>query len=122
LPAGSTDAAAVTLAIDSEAQRFGRLDILVNSAGILIFAPVEQFTLVDFEKIVAINIRGVFVATQASAGYMKEGGRVINLGSIVARRMPLAGGAIYSMDKSALTGLVKGLARDAAQRDGPEAP
>ncbi|TFI18742.1 SDR family NAD(P)-dependent oxidoreductase, partial [Herbaspirillum sp. 3C11] len=107
-----TDAAAVTGAIDSVARRFGRLDILVNSAGVLIFAPIEQFTLADFDKTVAVNVRGVFVAIQAAAAHMKKGGRIINLGSTVAHRMPLAGGAIYSMSKSALTGLVKGLARD----------
>lgn len=111
-----TDAAALTRAIDSVADRFGRLDILVNSAGVLIFNTVDQFSLADFDKTVAINVRGVFVATQAAAAHMKEGGRIINLGSTVAHRMPLAGGAVYAMSKSALTGLVKGLARDLGPR------
>jgi 3-oxoacyl-[acyl-carrier protein] reductase len=111
-----TDAAGLTHAIDSVAKRYGRLDILVNSAGILTFAPVDQFTLADFDRTVAINVRGVFVATQAAAAHMKEGGRIINLGSTVAHRMPLAGGAVYAMSKSALTGLVKGLARDLGPR------
>jgi 3-oxoacyl-[acyl-carrier protein] reductase len=116
IQADVTDAVAVTRAIDSVAERFGRLDILVNSAGVLIFAPVDQFALADFDQTVAINVRGVFVATQAAAAHMKEGGRIINLGSTVAHRMPLAGGAVYAMSKSALTGLVKGLARDLGPR------
>jgi len=116
IQADVTDGAAVTRAVSSVVERFGRLDILVNSAGVLIFAPVDQFSLEDFDKTLAINVRGVFVAIQAAVAHMKEGGRIINLGSTVAHRMPLAGGAIYAMSKSALTGLVKGLARDLGPR------
>ncbi|TFW19962.1 SDR family oxidoreductase, partial [Duganella callida] len=111
-----TDATALTRAIDSVAERYGRLDILVNSAGVLIFAPLDQFALADFDQTVAINVRGVFVAAQAAAAHMQQGGRIINLGSTVAHRMPLAGGAVYAMSKAALTGLVKGLARDLGPR------
>ena len=116
LKADATDAAALTRAIDSVADRFGRLDILVNSAGVLALAPLEQFTLEDFDRTVAVNIRSVFVATQAAAKHMKQGGRIINIGSTNAQRMPFAGGAPYAMSKSALVGLVKGLARDLGPR------
>jgi 3-oxoacyl-[acyl-carrier protein] reductase len=114
--ADATDAAALTRAIDSVADRFGRLDILVNSAGVLAIAPLEQFTLEDFDRTVAVNVRSVFVASQAAARHMKEGGRIINIGSTNAQRMPFAGGAAYAMSKSALVGLVKGLARDLGPR------
>lgn len=116
LKADATDANALTNAIDGVADRFGRLDILVNSAGVLAIAPLEQFTLDDFDRTVAVNIRSVFVATQAAAKHMKEGGRIINIGSTNAQRMPFAGGAPYAMSKSALVGLVKGLARDLGPR------
>lgn len=116
LKADATDAAALTRAIDSVANRFGRLDILVNSAGVLAMGPLDQFSLEDFDRTVAVNIRSVFVATQAAAKHMTNGGRIINIGSTNAQRMPFAGGAAYAMSKSALVGLVKGLARDLGPR------
>ncbi|TFW16796.1 SDR family oxidoreductase [Duganella callida] len=116
IKADATDAAALTKAIDTVAAQFGRLDILVNSAGVLLLGPVDQFSLEDFDKTVAVNVRAVFVATQAAAKYMKDGGRIINIGSTNGQRMPFAGGAAYAMSKSALTGLVKGLARDLGPR------
>ena len=61
-------------------------------------------------------MRAVFVATQAAVKHMKAGGRVINIGSCNAERMPFAGGGVYAMSKAALVGLVKGLARDLGPR------
>ena len=116
LKADASDAAALTRAIDSVAERYGRLDILVNSAGVLLLGPVDQFSLEDFDKTVAVNVRGVFVASKAAAAHMGAGGRVINISSTNAGRMPFAGGAAYAMSKSALTGLVKGMARDLGGR------
>jgi 3-oxoacyl-[acyl-carrier protein] reductase len=114
--ADATDADALARAIDGVAERFGRLDILVNSAGVLMFDTIDRFTLEDFDKTVAINVRSVFVAVKAAARHMREGGRIVNLGSTVAHRMPFAGGGVYAMSKSALTGLVKGLAHDLGPR------
>jgi len=114
--ADATDAAALTKAIDGVAAQFGRLDILLNSAGVLLMGPVDQFSLEDFDKTVAVNVRSVFVASKAAAAHMKDGGRIINIGSTNAQRMPFPGGAAYAMSKSALTGLVKGLARDLGSR------
>lgn len=114
--ADASDAAAIQRAIDSAADRLGGLDILVNSAGVLRLAPVDQFTLADFDDTIAVNVRGVFVATQAALKHLRDGGRIINIGSTNADRMPFAGGAVYAMSKSALTGLVKGLARDLGPR------
>lgn len=78
---------------------------------------VEDFSLEDFDATMAVNVRAVFVATKAAVAHMKEGGRVINIGSTNARRMPSAGGAAYAMSKSALVGLVKGLVRDLGPRN-----
>ncbi len=116
IKADASDAAALTKAIDSVAAQFGRLDILLNSAGVLLMGPLEQFSLEDFDKTVAVNVRAVFVASKAAAAHMKDGGRIINIGSTNAQRMPFAGGAAYAMSKSALTGLVKGMARDLGSR------
>jgi 3-oxoacyl-[acyl-carrier protein] reductase len=114
--ADAADAAALTRAIDAAAERFGRLDILVNSAGVLVLNPIGDFSLEDFDRTVAVNVRAVFVASKAAAGHMREGGRIINIGSTNAGRMPFQGGAVYAMSKSALTGLVKGMARDLGGR------
>ncbi|MFL6707652.1 MAG: SDR family oxidoreductase [Massilia sp.] len=116
LHADAADAASLTAAIDKVAARFGRLDILVNSAGVLLMGPVDQFSLDDFDKTVAVNVRGVFVASKAAAAHMRSGGRIINVSSTNASRMPFPGGAVYAMSKSALIGLVKGMARDLGSR------
>jgi len=116
IKADSADADAVRNAVAATVEAFGRLDILVNNAGILAIAPLDEFKLEDFDQTLAINVRSVFVATQAAARHMTEGGRVINIGSTNADRMPFAGGATYAMSKSALVGLTKGLARDLGPR------
>ncbi len=79
-------------------------------------APFERFSLKDFDRTFAIKVRAVFVAAQAAVKHMKEGGRIINIGSCNAERMPFASGAVYAMSKAALVGLVKGLARDLGPR------
>ncbi|GLO32228.1 3-ketoacyl-ACP reductase [Pseudomonas putida] len=112
LRADSADAAAVQLAVDDTVKAFGRLDILVNNAGVLAVAPVTEFDLADFDHMLAVNVRSVFVASQAAARYMGQGARIINIGSTNAERMPFAGGAPYAMSKSALVGLTRGMARD----------
>ena len=102
--------------VDEAAARFGRIDILVNNAAVLALGSVEELPLADFERTLAINVRSVFVATQAAVKHMGDGGRVISIGSTNAERMPFAGGATYAMSKSALVGLTKGLARDLGPR------
>jgi len=110
--ADAADAAAVTRAINEAANHFGKIDILVNNAGVLFLGPVDQFSLEDFDKTLAVNVRAVFVASKAALAHMGEGGRIINIGSTNADRMPFPGGAAYAMSKSALKGLVQGMARD----------
>ncbi|CAM3982613.1 Cyclic-di-GMP-binding biofilm dispersal mediator protein [Pseudomonas reidholzensis] len=112
LRADSADASAVQQAVQTTVDTFGRLDILVNNAGVLAVAPVAEFDLGDFDRMLAVNVRSVFVASQAAAKHMGQGGRIINIGSTNAERMPFAGGAPYAMSKSALVGLTKGMARD----------
>jgi 3-oxoacyl-[acyl-carrier protein] reductase len=103
-------------AVERTVAELGGIDILVNNAGIAVMAPLSEFKLEDFDRILAINVRAVFVATQAAAKHMKEGGRIINIGSTNADRMPFAGGGVYAMSKSALQGLVQGLSRDLGPR------
>lgn len=114
--ADSADAAAVQASVEKAAAELGGLDILVNNAGVLAIAPIDDFKLEDFDRTLNVNVRAVFVATQAAIKHMKNGGRIINIGSTNADRMPFAGGGVYAMSKSALQGLVKGLARDLGAR------
>ncbi len=116
IQADSSDADAVAAAVEQTVVEFGGIDILVNNAGIGVFGPLEETTLKDFDRTFAVNVRAVFGAAKAAAKHMKEGGRIITIGSCNAERMPFAGGATYAMSKAALVGLVKGLARDLGPR------
>ncbi len=114
--ADSADAAAVTAAVERTVAELGGIDILVNNAGVALMAPIAEFKLEDFDRTIAVNVRAVFVAIQAAIKHMKEGGRIINIGSTNAERMPFPGGSVYAMSKAALQGLVKGVARDLGPR------
>lgn len=116
LQADAADPAALTRAIDGAARQFGKLDILVNNAGVLRLGSVETLSLEDFDETLAVNVRAVFVAAKAALAHMGEGGRIINIGSTNAERMPFPGGSAYAMSKSALLGLVQGMARDLGPR------
>jgi 3-oxoacyl-[acyl-carrier protein] reductase len=116
IQADSGDSKAVAGAVERTVTELGGIDILVNNAGIAVIAPVDDFRLEDFDRTWAVNVRAVFVATQAAVKHMKAGGRIINVGSCNAERMPFAGGGVYAMSKAALVGLVKGLARDLGPR------
>lgn len=116
LRADSSDSKALVQAIDTAATALGGIDILVNNAGVLAMGNIEEFKLEDFDRTIDVNVRSVFVATQAAARHMKNGGRVITIGSTNAERIPFAGGAVYAMSKSAIVGLTKGLSRDLGPR------
>lgn len=114
--ADAADPAAVEAAVEQTVKAFGGIDIVVSNAGIGTFGKVDQLTIADFDRIIAVNVRAPFVAAKAAAPHMKTGGRIINIGSCNADRMPFVGGSLYAMTKSALIGLVKGLARDLGPR------
>jgi len=114
--ADSADANALKSAVDQAAETFGRLDILVNNAGVLFRGLVDEFSLDDFDRMVAINIRAVFVAVKAAVPHLQEGGRIITTGSITADRSAFAGVSVYSMSKGAVAALTRGLARDLGPR------
>ena len=116
IKADSADAEAVTDAVAQTVARFGRLDILVVNAGILIRGTVDTFALEDFDLMLATNIRGVFVAIQASAPHLADGGRIITIGSNTAVRTAFPGASVYSMTKGAIASLVRGVAIDLAPR------
>ena len=114
--ADSAIAEAIQGAVANTLSRFGRLDILVNNAGILLRGTVDDFDLADFNRMVAINIKAVFVATQAALPHLQAGARIITTGSIAADRAGFPGASLYSMTKGAVAALTRGLARDLGPR------
>src|SRR2546423_11802383 len=112
IKADAADTEAVRLAVAKTIGTFGGIDILVNNAGTGIFAPIEEFSLEDFEKLIAINVRGLFVASQEAARHLREGGRIIHIGSTNSERMPFVGGSVYALTKGAVAGFTQGRARD----------
>lgn len=116
IQADSADAAAVQAAVTRTVEHFGQLDILVSSAGILQLAPVDQFPLEDFDRMWAVNVRATFIAVQEAVKHMKEGGRIVTIGSISGLRVGYPGSGVYSMTKAAIAMLVRGLALDLAER------
>ena len=111
LQSDSGDPAAIARTIDGVAREHGRIDILVNNAGVAVMGPIEEFSLEDFDRTVAVNVRAVYFGAKAALAHMGEGGRIINISSTNALRMPVIGGAVYAMSKSALSGLTQGLSR-----------
>jgi 3-oxoacyl-[acyl-carrier protein] reductase len=114
--ADSAEAGSVVAAVERTVRELGGLDILVNNAGIGIMGLIDDYRLEDFDRTMAVNVRAVFVATQAAVKHMQAGGRIINIASCNAERVPIAGQSVYAMSKAALVGLVKGLARDLGPR------
>ncbi|MFF0264751.1 SDR family oxidoreductase [Kribbella sp. NPDC004536] len=111
------DAVAAAEGVRRAAETLGGLDILVNNAGVGAIAPMTDLSLEDVDRVLAVNIRGVFATTQAAVPLLSDGARVIHLGSCVAGRVPFAGMTLYAMSKSALTGLSRALARELGPRN-----
>lgn len=116
IQADATDPAAVRAAVAKTVATFGGIDILVNNAGVVAVAPIEQFAQADYDRLIAVNVTGVFVATQAAAQVMREGGRIIHIGSCNSERVTFVGGSVYALTKGAIVGFTKGLARDLGPR------
>ena len=116
IQADSADPGAVAGAVEQTVRDLGRIDILVNNAGIFTGGPLEEMTVEQVDRTLAIDVRAVFVAAQSAARHMSEGGRIITIGSALAERVPGPGMTVYAMCKSALIGLTKGLARDLGPR------
>jgi len=116
IQAEATDAEAVKRAVEQTVATFGQLDVLVNNAGTAIPKPFEEATLEELDRVIDINIRGVFVTTQAALKHMKSGGRIISIGSAVGERVLVPGLVAYSATKGAVKMFTQGLSREVASR------
>jgi 3-oxoacyl-[acyl-carrier protein] reductase len=116
LKADSASAEELRAAVIKTTETLGTLDIFVSNAGVLTRGTIDSYSLEDFDRMVAINVRAAFVGLQAAARSMKNGGRIVLIGSNTAIRTAFPGTSVYSMTKAALTGLVRGAAIDLAPR------
>jgi NAD(P)-dependent dehydrogenase (short-subunit alcohol dehydrogenase family) len=110
-----SDAKAVTVAMTQVAARFGRLDALINNAGVAVFAPLLETSDADWNRILSVNLTGPFLCTKAAAPLMREhgGGAVVNVTSISAVRASTLRSA-YGTSKAGLAHLTKQLAVELA--------
>jgi 3-oxoacyl-[acyl-carrier protein] reductase len=115
--ADSADAEAVKAAVGSTASRFGGLDILVNNAAMFRVGLIDDFALEDIDQMLAINVKSLFVAIQASLRHLGKGGRIINIGSVSSDYMPISGVSVYAATKGAVTSMTRALARDLGSRE-----
>jgi 3-oxoacyl-[acyl-carrier protein] reductase len=116
LKADSADSNALRDAVTHTVSSLHRLDILVNNAGILLRGMADTYDLSAFDRMVAVNLRAVFVAVQAALPHMGGGGRIITTGSVTADRVGFPGASVYGMTKGAIAALTRGLARDLGPR------
>src|SRR5579864_5511170 len=116
IQADAIDADAVAAAVEKTVAAFGRLDVLVNNAGTAIPKAFVETTLEEMDRLIAINVRGVFVATQAALKHMNEGGRIIMIGSAVGERVQTPGLVPYSATKGAVKIFTQGLSREVGSR------
>jgi 3-oxoacyl-[acyl-carrier protein] reductase len=98
--------------VERVVDRFGRLDVLVNSAGMTPMGSIEDMTDEDFEQTINVNVRAPFMLARAAAGVMDKGGRIVNIGSVWGEQVQLANISLYTLSKFAVTGLTRALARD----------
>ncbi|HLG84690.1 MAG TPA: SDR family oxidoreductase [Bradyrhizobium sp.] len=110
-----SDAAQVAKAMDQVASRFGRLDALVNNAGVAVFAPLLETSDTDWNRILAVNLSGPFICTKAAVPLLREAGNsaVVNITSISAVRASTLRSA-YGTSKAGLAHLTKQLAVELA--------
>jgi 3-oxoacyl-[acyl-carrier protein] reductase len=116
IQADAADVAAVKGAVEKTVATFGRLDVLVNNAGTAIPKMFEEATLEELDRVININVRGVFVATQAALKHMKSGGRIIMIGSSVGERVLVPGLVPYSGTKGAVKMFSQALSREVGSR------
>jgi 3-oxoacyl-[acyl-carrier protein] reductase len=114
--AESAHPTAIRDAVTQAVTQLGRLDIVVVNVGILRRGDLQAVSLQELDLMLNVNVRGVFLAIQAAAAHLPEGGRVITIGSSTAVRSSYPGSSVYAMTKAAVAVMVKGIAVDLAPR------
>src|SRR5258708_16312253 len=94
--------------VNQVVKELGEIDIFVNNAGVLIRGTIDSYSLEDFDRMLAVNVRAAFVGIQAASQAMKDEGRSILIGSNTAVRTAFPGASVYSIHKTTLYGLWRG--------------
>ncbi|HAF43019.1 MAG TPA: oxidoreductase [Sphingobium sp.] len=116
IEADAGDPAAVRASVTGTVEAFGSIDILVNNAGVAVNALIEDVRFEDYERMLAVNVTGVFVATQEAVRHMKTGGRIIHIGSSMTRYAAFPTASVYTLSKGAVSGFNRSLVRDLGPR------
>ncbi|WP_380871603.1 3-ketoacyl-ACP reductase [Sphingomonas sp. DBB INV C78] len=116
IKADSADHEQILAAVEQVVARFGRIDVLVVNAGIFALGTIESVPVDQLNRMLDVNVRGVFLAIQAAVPHLNDGGRVVTIGSNVAIRTGTPGASVYQFTKAALAAMVKGVALDLAPR------
>ncbi|MDH6707892.1 3-oxoacyl-[acyl-carrier protein] reductase [Kitasatospora sp. MAA19] len=114
--ADSADPQEVQAVVTAVAERFGRLDVLVNNAGVGVLGLIGELPLDDVDRVLEVNVRAPFLFAQAAAAHLADGGRIVTIGSCIAKRVAFPGATLYATSKAALIGLTKALARELGPR------
>ncbi|CDZ27001.1 SDR family oxidoreductase [Neorhizobium galegae] len=110
--ADSADPDAAKRAVTETVEKFGGLDILVNSAAIGLAGPIADLDLTEFQRLMDINVRAPVAFAKAAIPHLTKGGRIISIGSALGDRVPFPGVTAYAMSKSALHSFTRGLSRE----------
>jgi 3-oxoacyl-[acyl-carrier protein] reductase len=94
----------------------GRVDILVNNAGVYIPRSLAESTEDDYDKTFDVNVKSLFLVTKQAIDRLPDGGRIINIGSIVGERVPFPGASVYAASKFAVAGFTRAWSRELAPR------
>jgi 3-oxoacyl-[acyl-carrier protein] reductase len=108
---------AVSAAINQAIEHYGKLDILINSAGVYVGKAFEEHTIEDYDYVMNVNVKSVFEACLTASRKMERGGRIVTIGSCMADRVAVPQGTLYAASKSALSGFTRGLSRDLGPKD-----
>lgn len=116
IQADAANTEAVKSAVEKVVSTLGPLDVLVNNAGTAIPSKFEETTLEEMDRMIDINLRGVFATTQTALKHMNDGGRIIMIGSCVGERVMTPGLVAYSATKGAVKMFTQGLSREVGSR------
>jgi 3-oxoacyl-[acyl-carrier protein] reductase len=116
IKADSADPAEIRAGVDRTVAEYGPLDAAVVNAGVLRTALLNDFPIEDLDLSLNVNVRGVYLAIQAAARQMRDGGRIITIGSNIASRTASPAGTVYAMTKAAVAAMSQGIALDLAPR------
>jgi NADP-dependent 3-hydroxy acid dehydrogenase YdfG len=118
LPADVTERDQVNGCVDRVIEEFGRIDVLVNNAGIMPLSPVRELRVDEWDRMIDVNVRGLLYCIAAVLPHMlgQHNGHIVNVGSVAGRR-PFPAGTIYSATKFAVRAISAGLRNELSPND-----